>query len=65
MQPPDTVPYLVYVDHLLHTDAKPFCFDETCDCHDDDVAVYQVSLYIQDGLMTPEEATEFVKGRGI
>jgi hypothetical protein len=65
MQPPDNFTYLIYVDHVLHTAEKPFCFDSACECHEDDVLIYQVSLYVQDGLMTLDEATDFVKGRGI
>lgn len=65
MQPPDNFTYLIDVDHLLHTPEKAFCYDKKCDCHEDDVLIFQVSLFIQDGLMTPQEATEFVKGKGI
>ncbi len=62
MQPPDNFTYLIFVDHLLHTPDKPFCFDAACECHEDDIAIFQVSLYVRDGLMTPDEATDFVKG---
>lgn len=65
MQPPDNFTYLIFVDHVLHTEDKPFCYCPTCDCHEDEVAIFQVSLYVQDGLMTPQEATDFVKGKGI
>ena len=65
MQPPDNFTYLIFVDHVLHAAEKPFCFDSACECHEDDVLIYQVSLHVQDGLMTPDEATDFVKGRGI
>ncbi len=65
MQPPSNFPYPVIVDHVLHTEDKPFCFDQTCECHEDDLLIFQVSLFVTDGLMTPEEATDFVKGKGI
>jgi hypothetical protein len=65
MQMPDNFAYVVPVDYELHTPEKAFCYDETCDCHEDDVLIFQVSLYVQDGLLTPDEATDFVKGRGI
>jgi len=65
MRPPDNFTYLIYVEHVLHTAEKPFCFDSACECHEDDVLIYQVSLHVQDSLMTPDEATGFVKGRGI
>ncbi len=65
MQPPDNFTYLILVDHVLHTPDKPFCYDAACDCHEDEVLIFQVSLQVQDGLMTPDEATDFVKGKGI
>ncbi len=65
MQPPDNFAYLVFVDYVLHTPEKPFCYDPECECHEDEVAIYQVSLHVQDGLTTPDEATDFVNGRGI
>jgi hypothetical protein len=56
-----------YLDPVadLHTPEKPFCWNPACPCHEDDVLIFQVSLYVQDGLMTPDEATDFVKGKGI
>ncbi len=65
MQPPDNFTYLIFVDHVLHTEDKPFCFDAACECHEDQVAIFLVLLFVQDGLMTPDEATDFVKGKGI
>jgi predicted HD phosphohydrolase len=65
MQPPDNFTYLIFVDPLLHTSEKPFCYDARCACHEDDVAICQVSLHVQDGLMTPDEAADFVRGKGI
>ncbi len=56
---------VVPVEYELHTSEKPFCYDPTCDCHEDDLLVAEVSLHVQDGLMTPDEATDFVNGRGI
>ena len=38
MQPPDNFTYLIFVDHVLHTPEKPFCYDAACDCHEDEVA---------------------------
>ncbi len=65
MQPPDTFTYLVFVDFVLHTEDKTFCCNQTCECHEDELAIFQVSLFVQDGLMTPQEATAFVEGKGI
>lgn len=65
MQAPDNFTYLVPVDYELHTPEKPFCYDAPCECHEDDVLIFQVWLHVADGLFTPDEATDFVKGRGI
>ncbi len=65
MQPPDNFTYLILVEHVLHTPEKPFCYNQACECHEDDVLIFHVSLYVQDGLMTPNEATDFVMGRGV
>jgi hypothetical protein len=65
MQPPDNFSWLLIVDFVLHTPDKPFCHDQACDCHEDGLAIFQVSLFVQDGLMTPQVATDFVEGKGI
>jgi len=58
------IPVIPVDEHeLLHTADHPFCWNSTCECHEDDVAIFQVSLFVQDGLMTPDEATLFVSGR--
>ncbi len=49
----------------LHSAEKPFCYDQTCPCHEDELLIEEVALLVQDGLMTPSEATDFVNGRGI
>lgn len=65
MQLSDSFLYIVPVDDAEHPFEKPFCWDQTCDCHEDDVAIAIVAQQVQDGLFTPQEATDFVKGRGI
>jgi hypothetical protein len=65
MQAPDNFSYVVPVDEIEHSPEKPFCFDSTCQCHEDEVEIARVALFIEDGLMTPEEATDFVEGKGI
>lgn len=65
MQQHDTFTDVVPVDDIFHTPDTPFCWDKTCDCHEDDVAIAIVARHVQDGLFTPEEATDFVKGKGI
>lgn len=56
---------VVPVDYRLHTPEKPFCYDPTCPCHEDELLIAEVSFHVQDGLMTPQEATDFVGGKGI
>ena len=46
-----------------HAHSKPFCCNSACDCHEDQDAISQVNRYVQDGLLTPEEATNFVNGK--
>lgn len=65
MQAPDNFAYVVPVDYELHTPEKPFCYDQSCPCHDDELLIAEVSVHVTDGLLTPDEATDFVEGRGI
>ncbi len=65
MEPADNFSFVVPVDYELHTPEKPFCYDANCPCHEEDVLIAEVSLHVQDGLLTPDEATDFVNGRGI
>jgi hypothetical protein len=62
---PDDFVFLEPVEEVLHTPENPFCYSPSCECHEDDIAIFQISLFVQDGLMAPDEATEFVKGKGI
>ena len=55
---------VIPVDYREHTPEKPFCWND-CPCHEDQDAINRVAGFVADGLMTPEEATGFVKGRGI
>jgi hypothetical protein len=65
MQAPDNFVYTVPVDYELHPPDKPFCYDQSCDCHEDDLLIAEVSLHVLDALLTPDEATDFVRGNGI
>ena len=61
---PGNFAYVIPVeDELEHTDCYPFCPDQTCYCHEDDEAIAAVYQAVQDGLITAEEATDFVLGR--
>jgi hypothetical protein len=51
-------------DDLVHTSEHPFCFiDDQCPYHDDPPLVSEVKQAVLDGLLTPDEATNFVAGR--
>ncbi len=54
---------VIPVDTIEHTNAKPFCWNDRCDCREDQDAIARVNQYVQDGLMTPSEATDFVNGK--
>jgi hypothetical protein len=56
---------VIPVDYEEHTTENPFCWNETCPCHEDQEAITQIAQHVNDGLMTPDEATDFVGGRGI
>jgi hypothetical protein len=66
MQTPDNFAYLVPVVYELHTPATPFCYDQTCPCHEDqDDIVALVALYVEGGLLTPQEASDYVGGHTV
>jgi hypothetical protein len=50
-------------DDLVHTDDFPFCADPTCPDKEDDDLIAEVAQQIEDGLLTPVEATRYVQGR--
>lgn len=65
MQAPDNFSYVIPVDYLLHEREKPFCWDETCDCHEDPELIAEVYAFVQHGLMTAHEATVCIAGKTI
>jgi hypothetical protein len=48
---------------LVHTDDSPFCLDPSCPDKEDKDAIDAVAQIVENGLMTPAEATRFVQGR--
>ena len=54
-------------DDLVHTADQPICPDPICpDKNDDDLLTEfarQVAPFVEDGLLTPDEATRLVQGR--
>ncbi len=67
MQPqprPDNFAYIVLVESTYHTEENPFCFtDDHCPCHEDQEAIQRVQQWVNEGLMTEDEATNFILGR--
>lgn len=63
MQTADNFAYVVPVDEILHTANNPFCWDTTCPCHEEQDTIATVAKHVQDGLFTPQEATDFVNGK--
>ncbi len=50
-------------DELIHTDDHPFCGDPTCDCSEDPELIASVQQAVEQGLITPEEATLIIQGK--
>ncbi len=59
------IPAIPMKDDPIHTDANPFCPDDSCDCHEDDSLIAKVNEQYQAGLFTAQEATRFVGGKGL
>ena len=57
--------YVISVDDVYHTDDQPFCYtDPRCPCHEEDrESIAMVNVWVQQGLMTQEEATNFILGQ--
>ncbi len=50
--------------NMLHRAGNPFCpIDPTCPCHEDQTLIHEVASYVEDGLLSPSEATDFVNGK--
>ncbi len=54
---------VIFVEYKEHTPAHPFCWNPACPCHEDREAIAEVNQAVQDGFMTPTEATDFVCGK--
>ncbi|HEX6479577.1 MAG TPA: hypothetical protein VF043_12090 [Ktedonobacteraceae bacterium] len=57
--------YVIPVDDAIHTDQTPFCPIDTCPCHEDQDAITEVARAVTDGLLTADEATDFVSGKQV
>ena len=61
----DNFSIVVPVDYRLHTPEKPFCYDQSCGCHEDELLIGEVMQFVSDGTLSEENATDFVNGKGI
>ncbi len=52
-------------DPILHTQSHPFCSDPTCPCKEDPELLSDVAHAVEQGLLTPDEATRFVEGKAV
>ena len=53
-------------DDLIHTQEHPFCsMDPTCSCHEDPELLTDVAQAVEQGLLTPDEATRVVMGKTV
>ena len=50
-------------DTTVHTPDKPFCYDPACSCKNNQEALERVQQWVNDGLMTEFEASEYISGR--
>jgi acetyl-CoA carboxylase carboxyltransferase component len=51
------------IDTTIHTLDKPFCYDPKCTCRENKEARERVQQWVDDGLMTEFEASEYISGR--
>jgi hypothetical protein len=49
----------------LHTQESPFCGDPTCPCYEDQQNRELLTQAIKDGLITPDDATQIMKGKTV
>ncbi len=49
-------------DDIIHTKEHPFCCDPTCLCREDSELLSEVAQAIEQGLITPDEATRITQG---
>ncbi len=64
MQKQHQQPFLVLMeDSILHTAERPFCGDPSCSCSEDPALIAEVNEAVEQGLITPDEATLIIQGK--
>lgn len=56
---------VIPVDDKEHTQDHPFCYDNTCACHENPEAISHVQQAYSDGEVTAQEATDIVRGKTV
>ncbi|EFH90044.1 hypothetical protein Krac_11641 [Ktedonobacter racemifer DSM 44963] len=50
-------------DNQLHSITNLFCYAPSCPCHEDQENIAEVARYVNDGLLTTQEATDHIAGK--
>ena len=62
MRKPDHPLLVLMEDEMIHTDDHPFCsIDPTCGCHEDPELLAAVHEAVEQGFITPAEATLIIQ----
>ena len=54
---------VTHVDNREHRSNRPFCWNIACPGKEDQIAIQEVYEFIQEGLLTVQEATRTVEGK--
>lgn len=57
------IPMIQTEDAWVHTGDRTFCDDPNCGCHEEPDLLSVVNYQVQEGLLTPSEATRTVEGK--
>ncbi len=50
---------------LIHTSNNPFCYSDSCSCHEDPELIAEVADAVNQGLLTPDEAKLTITGKTV
>lgn len=50
---------------LIHTPSNPFCYNDSCGCHEDPELIAEVADAVNQGLLTPDEAKLTITGKTV